>query len=67
MEQATPYYASASGAWPFRSTCTAVCCRTSAYLGAYKDKNNVWFDGSKTYRLRVPANPPAKNLWSLTI
>lgn len=39
----------------------------SAYLGAYKDKNDHWFDGSKTYRLRVPANPPAKNFWSLTV
>jgi hypothetical protein len=39
----------------------------SAYLGAYKDKNNQWFDGSRTYRLRVPPNPPAKNFWSLTI
>ena len=39
----------------------------SAYLGAYKDKNNQWFDGSRTYRLHVPPNPPAKNFWSLTI
>lgn len=39
----------------------------SAYLGAYKDKNDHWFDGSKTYRLHVPPNPPAKNFWSLTI
>jgi len=39
----------------------------SAYLGAYKDKNDKWFDGTKTYRLRVPPNPPAKNFWSLTI
>jgi hypothetical protein len=39
----------------------------SAYLGAYKDKNDRWFDGSKTYRLRVAPNPPAKNFWSLTI
>src|SRR5262249_6238733 len=39
----------------------------SAYLGAYKDKNNHWFDGTKTYKLHVPPNPPAKNFWSLTI
>ena len=39
----------------------------SAYLGAYKDKNNQWFDGSRTYRLHVPPNPPAKNFWSLTV
>ena len=38
-----------------------------AYLGAYKDKNDRWFDGSKTYKLNVPPNPPAKQFWSLTI
>jgi hypothetical protein len=38
-----------------------------AYLGAFKDKNDKWFDGGKTYKLTVPANPPAKQFWSLTI
>ena len=38
-----------------------------AYLGAYKDKNDNWFDGGKTYRLTVPPNPSAKQFWSLTI
>jgi hypothetical protein len=39
----------------------------SAYLGAYKDKNDRWFDGGKTYKLAGPPNPPAKQFWSLTI
>jgi hypothetical protein len=39
----------------------------SAYLGAYKDKNDRWFDGGKTYKLAVPPNPPARQFWSLTI
>jgi hypothetical protein len=38
-----------------------------AYLGAYHDKAGSWFDGGKTYKLRVPSNPPAKQFWSLTI
>jgi hypothetical protein len=38
-----------------------------AYLGAYKDKDNNWFDGGKNYKLTVPANPPAKQFWSFTI
>lgn len=38
-----------------------------AYLGAYKDKNDRWFDGGKTYKFTVPANPPAKQFWSLTV
>ena len=38
-----------------------------AYLGGYVDSDGNGFDGSKTYRLRVPAEVPAKNFWSLTI
>jgi murein L,D-transpeptidase YafK len=38
-----------------------------AYLGAYKDKNDKWFDGGKTYKLTVPLNPLNKQFWSLTI
>ncbi len=38
-----------------------------AYLGSYHDRAGNWFDGGKTYMLRVPANPPAKQFWSLTI
>lgn len=32
-----------------------------------KDKNNRSFNGSKTYRLRVPANVPAKKFWSVVL
>jgi hypothetical protein len=38
-----------------------------AYLGAYKDKNDQWFDGGKLYKLHVPADVPAKQFWSLTV
>jgi hypothetical protein len=38
-----------------------------AYLGAYQDNAGNWFDGGEAYRLRVPADPPAKLFWSLTI
>jgi hypothetical protein len=37
------------------------------YLGAYHDKNGNAFDGSKTYRLRVPPNPPVNLFWSITL
>jgi hypothetical protein len=40
---------------------------SSAYLGAYRDKDGDWLDGAHTYRLRVPADPPAKLFWSLTL
>jgi hypothetical protein len=38
-----------------------------AYLGSYYDKDGNWLDGGKNYTLRVPANPPAVNFWSVTI
>jgi hypothetical protein len=38
-----------------------------AYLGAYADKSGAVLDGSKNYVLHVPANPPAKLFWSLTV
>jgi len=40
---------------------------SSAYLGAYKDKAGKWLDGGNSYRLRVPANPPIKLFWSVTL
>ena len=38
-----------------------------AYLGAYHDQDGRWLDGGKAYRLHVPADPPAKLFWSVTI
>lgn len=38
-----------------------------AYLGSYRDENGNAFDGGKSYRLRVPPNPPAKQFWSVTV
>lgn len=38
-----------------------------AYLASYRDKDGHAFDGGKTYRLRVPPNPPAKQFWSVTV
>ena len=38
-----------------------------AYLGSYRDRNGHAFDGGKSYRLRVPPSPPAKQFWSVTV
>ncbi|MGE4190142.1 MAG: DUF1254 domain-containing protein [Thermoanaerobaculia bacterium] len=38
-----------------------------AYLGSYRDGNGHAFDGGKSYRLRVPPHPPAKQFWSVTV
>jgi hypothetical protein len=37
------------------------------YLGSFVDKEGRPFDGAKSYRLRVPPNPPAKLFWSVTV
>jgi hypothetical protein len=36
------------------------------YLISIKDKDGNTFDGGKTYRLKVPADPPVEQYWSAT-
>ncbi len=37
------------------------------YIQAFRDKDGNHFDGGKSYRLHVPANPPASAFWSLSL
>ncbi len=37
------------------------------YVQTFTDKDGNRFDGARTYRLHVPANPPAAAFWSLTL
>jgi hypothetical protein len=39
----------------------------SQYAATYKDGNGHYLDGSKNYKLNIPANPPVKNFWSIVI
>lgn len=39
----------------------------SDYGIAYVDENKLPFDGGKTYKVNIPANPPAKDFWAVTI
>ena len=39
----------------------------SDYGIAYVDSKKMPFDGSKTYKLHIPANPPAKDFWAATV
>lgn len=39
----------------------------SQYLRSARDSRGEWLDGSNQYRLRVPANMPAKEFWSVTV
>jgi hypothetical protein len=39
----------------------------SDYAIAYVDVNKQPFDGSKTYKLTLPPNPPVANFWAITV
>ena len=39
----------------------------SQYAIIARDANGEWFDGDKTYTVRIPANVPAKNFWSFVV
>lgn len=39
----------------------------SQYAIATVDKNGEYLDGSKTYKLNIPTNAPAKDFWSVVI
>ena len=41
--------------------------RGSDYGIAYVDSKKQPFDGSKTYKVNIPADPPAKDFWALTV
>ena len=38
-----------------------------AYIGVQKDKNGEWLQGSRTYSLCIPPNPPVAQFWGLTL
>jgi hypothetical protein len=39
----------------------------SQYAVSYRSKDGAYFDGSKNYKLRLPADAPAKDFWSICI
>jgi hypothetical protein len=39
----------------------------SQYLRSARDSKGEWLNGSHQYRLRVPANMPVKDFWSVTV
>jgi hypothetical protein len=39
----------------------------SQYVFAGKDSKGDYLDGAKNYKLNIPANPPAKDFWSVAV
>ncbi len=39
----------------------------SQYAFCRRDEDGRYFDGSKTYRLRIPPNVPAKDFWCIVV
>lgn len=39
----------------------------SQYVTATKDADGEWLDGANHYTLTIPADPPAKDFWSITL
>lgn len=64
LERASWFYEAVSFSEAMKSRTPGV---GQAYLGAYTDAAGAWLDGGSAYTLHVPANPPAKLFWSVTV
>jgi hypothetical protein len=55
------------GTWPIHAMNLPFPSKGQRYLESFKDGNGNPLDGSKNYRLHVPANPPVEEFWSVTV
>ena len=39
----------------------------SQYALAFQDSQGAYLDGSKSYKLTIPANSPVKDFWSVVV
>lgn len=65
LEARTNYYFQASLAQPAMKERRIGA--GSQYLRSARDATGAWLDGSNTYKLNVPADPPAELFWSITL
>jgi hypothetical protein len=63
-ERGSYYYEGTAISEAMRSTTPGFGQR---YMGVYQDRDGGWLTGGSNYRLHVPANPPAKQFWSVTV
>lgn len=74
LGRTTKYYsASQQQVWSYMATFNSVGMTRppkgigSQYIMATKDAHGQWLDGSNHYTLTVPADPPAKDFWSVIL
>ena len=67
------YSASQHQVWAHQATFTSAGMTRppkgtgSQYITTTKDSNGQWLDGRNHYTLTIPANPPAKDFWSIIL
>ncbi|MDW3221623.1 MAG: DUF1214 domain-containing protein [Paracoccaceae bacterium] len=67
------YASSQHRLWSFFATFNSVAMTrppagaSSQYIFSTKDDAGLWLDGTNHYTLTIPANPPAKDFWSITV
>jgi hypothetical protein len=64
LERASWFYEAVSFSAAMRSQTPG---QGQAYLSAYTDADGAWLDGGNASTLHVPADPPAKLFWSVTV
>ena len=64
LERAAWFYEAVSFSEAMKSQTRGV---GQAYLGSYTDADGAWLDGGRAYTLHIPADPPAKLFWSVTV
>jgi hypothetical protein len=64
LERASWFYEAVSFSAAMKSQTPG---KGQAYLSAYTSTDGAWLDGGTAYTLHVPADPPAKPFWSITV
>ena len=55
------------GTWPGEFMNYSYPSNGQRYVESFKDKDGKWLDGSKNYKLNVPAGVPFRRFWSITV
>lgn len=65
LDARTQFMYNATGITP--AMAIAMVGKGSQYASAVRDSKGKYLDGSKTYKLKLPSNVPAKDFWSILV